>query len=117
VQTAQPQVATGKLRALGVMSAERSQAFPDVPTLKEQGLPLEVETWYGAFAPGGTPAAAVSRINEDLNLLLQDPGIRELLAKQGMTPVGGPPERLGELVRSELARWTRVVNAAGIKAD
>src|SRR5262245_4360584 len=118
VQTAQPQVAAGKLRAIGVMSAERSQAFPDVPTLKEQGLPnLEVETWYGAFAPGGTPPAAVSRINEDLNSLLQDPGIRELLAKQGMTPVGGPPERLGELVRNELARWTRVVNAAGIKAD
>jgi tripartite-type tricarboxylate transporter receptor subunit TctC len=118
VQTAHPQVLSGKLRAIGVMSAERSQAFPEVPTLKEQGLPeLEVETWYGAFAPAGTPSTVVSKINNDVNALLKDAAIRELLSKQGMTPVGGPPERLGELVKRELARWTRVVNAAGIKAD
>jgi len=118
VQTAQPQVATGQLRALAVMSAERSQAFAQVPTLKEQGLPeLEVETWYGAFAPAGTPASVVTKINSDLNVLLRDPAIRAFLSKQGMTAVGGPPERLGELVKRELARWTRVVNAAGIKAD
>ncbi len=118
IQTAHPQVQAGKLRALGVMSAERSQAFPDVPTLKEQGLPdLEVETWYGAFAPAGTPAGLVSRLNADINQVLKDPGIRELLAKQGMIPIGGPPERMGDLVKSELARWTRVVKAAGIKAD
>lgn len=118
VQTAQPHVLSGKLRALGVMSAERSQAFPDVPTLKEQGLPgLDVETWYGVFAPAGTPAAVILKTNADLNSLLNDEAIRGLLAKQGMTAAGGPPERLGELVKRELARWTRVVNAAGIKAD
>jgi tripartite-type tricarboxylate transporter receptor subunit TctC len=118
VQTAQPHVLSGKLRGIGLMSAERSQAFPEVPTLKEQGLPeLEVETWYGAFAPAGTPPAVVSKVNNDINLLLQDPAILQVLSKQGMTPVGGPPERLGELVKRELARWTRVVGAAGIKAD
>jgi tripartite-type tricarboxylate transporter receptor subunit TctC len=118
VQTAQPHIASGKLRGIGVMSAERSAAFPDVPTLKEQGLPeLEVETWYGAFAPAGTPAAAIARINADINALLREGSIRDVLAKQGMTPVGGPPGRLGDLVKRELARWTRVVNAAGIKAD
>ena len=118
VQTAQPQVVSGQLRALAVMSAERSQAFSQVPTLKEQGMPeLEVETWYGAFAPAGTPGAVVSRINSDLDLLLKDGSVREFLAKQGMAPAGGPPERLAELVKRELARWTRVVNAAGIKAD
>jgi tripartite-type tricarboxylate transporter receptor subunit TctC len=118
VQTAQPHVLSGKLRAIGVMSAERSQAFPDVPTLREQGLPeLEVETWYGAFAPFGTPSQAVAKVNADLNALLQDSSIRKSLAKQGMTPAGGPPARLGELVKRELARWTRVVDAAGIKAD
>lgn len=118
VQTAQPHVLSGKLRALGVMSAERSQAFPDVPTLKEQGLPgLDVETWYGVFAPARTPAPTIGKVNGDLNALLKDASIRELLAKQGMTAAGGPPERLGELVKRELARWTRVVNAAGIKAD
>jgi tripartite-type tricarboxylate transporter receptor subunit TctC len=118
LQTAQPHVLSGKLRAVGIMSAERSPAFPEVPTLKEQGLPeLEVETWYGAFAPAGTPSSVVFRVNNDINALLKDSAIREFLAKQGMTPVGGPPERLGELVKRELARWTRVVNAAGIKAD
>jgi len=118
VQTAQPQVLAGKLRAVGVMSAERSQAFPEVPTLKEQGLPgLEVETWYGAFAPAGTPEQVVGKLNSELNLLLEDRAMREFLAKQGMAPAGGPPGRLGALVKSELARWTRVVNAAGIKAD
>ena len=118
VQTAQPQVLAGKLRAVGVMSAERSQAFPEVPTLKEQGLPgLEVETWYGAFAPAGTPEHVVGKLNSELNLLLEDRAMREFLAKQGMAPAGGPPGRLGALVKSELARWTRVVNAAGIKAD
>jgi tripartite-type tricarboxylate transporter receptor subunit TctC len=118
LQTAHPHVLSGKLRALGVMSAERSQAFPDVPTLREQGLPeLEVETWYGAFAPAGTPSSVISKINDDLNASLKDGSIRELLAKQGMVPVGGPPERMGNLVKSELARWSRVVNAAGIKAD
>ena len=86
--------------------------------MKEQGLQeLEVETWYGAFAPAGTPVAVVAKINSELNALLHDPAIRALLSRQGMTPVGGPPERLGELVKRELARWTRVVNAAGIKAD
>ena len=118
LQTAHPHVASGKLRAIGVMSAERSPAFPEVPTLKEQGLPaMEVETWYAAFAPAGTGLPIVSKINQDLNLVLKDPTIREMLAKQGMTPEGGPPERLGNLVKSELARWTRVVSAAGIKAD
>jgi tripartite-type tricarboxylate transporter receptor subunit TctC len=118
VQTAQPQVASGKLRAVGVMSAERSQAFPEVPTLREQGLPeLEVETWYGAFAPAGTPTAVVDKINADLNLLLKEPEIRDFLRKQGMSAAGGSRERLGELVKRELARWTRVVKAAAIKAD
>jgi tripartite-type tricarboxylate transporter receptor subunit TctC len=118
VQTAQPLVASGQLRALAVMSAERSQAFAQVPTMKEQGLPeLEVETWYGAFAPAGTPAGVVAQINSELNALLRDAAIRAFLAKQGMAAEGGPPERLGELVKRELARWKRVVDAAGIKAD
>jgi len=118
VQTAQPQIASGQLRALAVMSAERSQAFAQVPTMKEQGMPeLEVETWYGAFAPAGTPVAVVSRVNADINSLLKEAAIREMLAKQGMAAKGGPPERLGELLKRELARWKRVVDAAGIRAD
>jgi tripartite-type tricarboxylate transporter receptor subunit TctC len=118
VQTAHPHVQSGKLRALAVMSAERSPAYPDVPTMKEQGLPdLEVETWYGAFAPAGTPAQVVQKLNSDLNTALREAQVREVLEKQGMTPVGGAPQRLGDLVKRELPRWSRVVSAAGIKAD
>jgi tripartite-type tricarboxylate transporter receptor subunit TctC len=118
LQSAHPHVSSGRLRMIGVMSAERSPALPDVPTMKEQGLAgLEVYTWYGAFAPSGTPPAAVLRVNADLNELLQNPDVRKLLASQGMVPAGGPPERLGNLVKSELARWDRVVKAAKIRMD
>jgi tripartite-type tricarboxylate transporter receptor subunit TctC len=117
-QTAYPNVQGGKLRALGFMSAERSPAYPDVPTMKELGLSeLQVETWYGMFAPAGTPQAAIAKINSEINTALKDASVRAVLEKQGMTPAGGPPERLGELVKRELPRWARVVKAAGIKAD
>ena len=118
LQTAAPYVQSGKLRMLSVMSAQRSPAFPDVPTLRELGLPdLEVDTWYGMFAPAGTPGAVVARLNAELNPLLKQPEVRELLAKQGMAAAGGTPERFGDLVKRELARWSLVVAKAGIKAD
>ena len=118
VQTAHPHVQSGRLRALAVMSAERSPAYPDVPTMREQGLSeLEVETWYGSFVPAGTPAPVVQKLNADINTVLREPQIREALEKQGMTPAGGPSQRMGELVKKELPRWNRVVSAAGIKAD
>ena len=117
-QTAYPHVQAGRLRALALMSAERSPAYPDVPTIKEQGLSdLEVETWYGAFAPAATPPAVVAKINADIDASLKDPQVRAVLEKQSMMPVGGTPARLGDLVRRELPRWKRVVSAAGIKAD
>jgi tripartite-type tricarboxylate transporter receptor subunit TctC len=118
VQTAHPQVQAGRLRALAVMSLERSPAYPDVPTMKEQGLTdLEVETWYGAFVPGGTPAELVQKLNGDINTVLREAQVRDALEKQGMTPAGGTPQRMGELLKKELPRWSRVVGAAGIKAD
>jgi tripartite-type tricarboxylate transporter receptor subunit TctC len=118
VQTVAPFVQSGRLRMLALTGAERSSAFPAVPTLKEQGLAnLEVETWYGVLAPAATPPAAITKFNTELNALLQLPDIREQLAKQGMNAAGGTPERFGNLVKSELARWARVVNAAKIKAD
>ena len=118
LQTIAPFVQNGRLRMLVIMGAERSPAFPSVPTIREQGLAnLEVETWYGVLSPAATPAAAIAKINAELNALLQLPDIREQLAKQGMNAAGGPPERLGTLVKSELTRWARVVSAAKIKAD
>ena len=118
LQSAHPHVVSGRLRMLAVMSGQRSDAFPGVPTMKELRLPsLEIYTWYGTFAPAGTPASVVNRINADINDLIQLPEIRTTLAKLGMDPAGGPPERLGNLVKSELVRWNRVVKAAKIKAD
>ena len=117
LQTVASQVQSGRLRMLAVMSARRSDAFPDVPTLKQAGLPdLEVETWYAMFAPAGTPPAIVARVNRDVNELLKEADIQDLLAKQGLVPAGGTPAALGERVKRELASWTRVVKAAGIKA-
>ena len=117
-QTAHSGVQSGRLRVLAVMSPERSSAYPDAPTVKELGLAqVEVETWYGSFAPAGTPAPVVAKLNTELNALLKLPEIRESLAKQGMTPRGGTSERFGSMVRAELARWDRVVKAANIRAD
>jgi tripartite-type tricarboxylate transporter receptor subunit TctC len=118
LQSAAPHVHSGKLRMLAVMSPQRAAAFPDVPTLREAGLAgLEVETWYAAFAPANTPSKTVALINSDINLLLKDPGLRDLLAKQGMNAAGGTPQDMAQLLERELARWSRVVTAAGIKAE
>jgi len=117
-QTAGPFVQGGSLRMLAILGSERVGAFPDVPTIGEAGFPgLEVETWYGVLAPAGTGAHIVDRLNAELNAIGREADFREALAKQGMTAASAPPARLGELIRSELARWTRVVDGAGIKAD
>jgi tripartite-type tricarboxylate transporter receptor subunit TctC len=118
LQSAAPHVQSGRLRMLAVLSSERAAAFPDVPTLKEQGLPdLEIDTWYAAFVPAGTPAAVIQKLNAGINDSLNDFSIKASLEKQGMTPAGGDPARLELLLKKELARWARVVNASGIKAD
>ena len=119
LQTMAPFVSTGKLRMLAVLSEERSSAFPDVPTLKELGFAanLVVDTWYGLFAPAGVPPAIVTRLNSEVNACLQQADVREALAKQGLNEVVDKPERLATLLAQELARWNRVVAAAGIKED
>ena len=118
LQTIAPFVRSGRLRMLAVLSDSRSPAFPDVPTAKEQGLPnLVVETWYGVFAPAGTPAATVTRLNAEFGVLLRKPETRAVLAQQGMRPVADRPERLGILLREELARWSRVVDVAHITVE
>ena len=118
LQTMAPFVNGGRLRMLAVLSDSRSAAFPDVPTMKELGHPaLVVDTWYGLFAPAGTPPEALARLNTEVNALLQLPDIREALAKQGLTAVVDKPERLGSLVAQELARWNRVVASANIKGE
>jgi tripartite-type tricarboxylate transporter receptor subunit TctC len=111
-------VQNGNVRMLAVMSAERAPAFPDVPTMRELGFPnFVVETWYGMFAPAGTPPAIMAKWNAEINAILQEPDIRTLLARQGMNPIGGTPERLASYVKDDLARWQRVVDEAGIRPE
>ena len=118
IQSVAAHVRSGRLRMLAIMSAKRSEAFPDVPTLKEEGLSdIEVETWYGMFAPAGTPEPIVSRWNAEINELLKEPDVKDILAKQGLVPAGGTPQSFGERVQRELARWTAVVKKAGIKPE
>jgi len=118
LQTAAPYVQAGNIRMVALMSAQRAPAFPEVPTLRELGMPaIDVDTWYGAFAPVGTPATILAKWNAELNVLLRLPEIREALGKLGMVPGGGTPERFTRLLEDDIARWIRVVAAAGIKAD
>jgi len=118
IQTVGGYAASGKARMLAVLSNERSGAFPNVPTMKELGYPdLVVETWYGIFAPAGTPHEAIAHLNAEVNALLQLAEVREALAKLGLAAAPDKPERLGEMVAAELARWNRVVATAHIEAD
>jgi tripartite-type tricarboxylate transporter receptor subunit TctC len=118
LQTMAPFVASGRLKMLAVLSNERSPAFPDVPTMKELGHPkLVVDTWYGLYAPAGTPPEIVARLNGEVNAILQLPDIRDALAKQGLVAVVDKPERLSELVDAELSRWRRVVAEARIMGE
>jgi tripartite-type tricarboxylate transporter receptor subunit TctC len=118
LQTVAPYVRSGTLRMLAVLADERSPAFPDVPTTREEGFHgLRIDTWYAVFAPAGTPAAIVEKINADIDGALQMSDVRDLLARQGMTIAGGSPGKLAALLKAELARWAHVVGEAHITAD
>jgi tripartite-type tricarboxylate transporter receptor subunit TctC len=118
LQTMAPFVTTGRLKMLAILSSERNPAFPDVPTMKELGHPsLVVDTWYGIYAPAGTPPEVVARLNTEFNALLQQTEIREAFAKQGLAAVADRPERLSDLVGQELERWGRVVATARITGE
>jgi tripartite-type tricarboxylate transporter receptor subunit TctC len=118
LQSAGNFVQSGKLRMLGVMSRERVASMPNVPTFREAGYPkMNVETWYGVLAPAGTPAAIVNKMNTELNDLLQQPDIREAMAKQGVDAAGGPPERMATLLADELKLWSDVVRRGKISAE
>jgi tripartite-type tricarboxylate transporter receptor subunit TctC len=118
IHTAAPYAHAGKIKMLAVMSAERSPVFPAVPTFAEAGFPnFQVDVWYGLLAPAGTPPEVIAQLNAEVNTMLAQPAVRDTLAKQGLTPVGGPPARLAATIKQELERWPRVVAAAGIKSD
>ena len=114
--TTLPFLKSGKLRVLGVSTAKRSPFLPDVPTIAEAGVPgYEVNSWSALFAPAGTPAAIVKNINAELGKGLRQADALEVLARQGLEQSAGTPEELAFLIRTEVAKWTKVVKATGIK--
>jgi tripartite-type tricarboxylate transporter receptor subunit TctC len=112
-----PHVRSGRLRALAVTSAQRFSLLPDVPTVADTVPGFEVESWYGVFAPTGTPAAIINRLNADFAAALGSPDVRALLATDGSVVVASSPERFGAVVRAEYARWGPVVKESGAKID
>lgn len=114
--TGLPLVKAGKLRVLGVTSAERVPATPDIPTVAESGVPgFDLRTWQAMLAPGATPRPVIARVHGEVVRALQLPDVRERLTAQGHQPVGNTPEQFAAVIKSEIAKWAKVVKAAGIK--
>ena len=108
----------GTITGIAVTSPERMPDNPEIPTFKELGYPeLVGTTWFSLSGPAKLPADIVQKLNAELNEALKVAQVREVLAKQGLDAVGGPPERFGQLIAREIPRWKRVVAAAGIKPE
>jgi tripartite-type tricarboxylate transporter receptor subunit TctC len=113
-----PQVKSGRLRALGVTSAKRSAAAPDLPTLAETGLTgYEISSWFGLFVPASTPAAVVDKLFKETSRVLKSTDVIERFAKEGAEPVGSTPADFNNYVRAEFVKYNKVIKDNNIKAD
>src|ERR1700704_4508224 len=118
VASAASLIAGGQLRALAVTSAERSPAFPQLPTVAEAGVPgYAAESWYGLFAPARTPADVIDRLNKSAALAVQSEAFKRLGVNEGLVMVARPPQELDRYVRGEKERWRKVIQDAGIKIE
>lgn len=113
-----PHVRSGKLKALGVSSARRMAALPDVPTISEAGLPgFEVSNWWGILAPAGTPGPVIDRLNREITAIQDSPETRKRFDLEGAEVVRMQPAQFAAFVAQETQKWTRVVKEAGIKPE
>jgi tripartite-type tricarboxylate transporter receptor subunit TctC len=118
IPTALSHIKGGKLRALAVTSTKRAPALPDVPTIAEAGYQgFDANTWFGLVAPAKTPAAVVEKINAEVNRVLKMPDIKEKFAAEGGGPLGGSPQEFAALLKSDYAKWGKVVKESGAKLD
>ena len=118
VASAAALIQAGQLRALAMTSAQRSPAFPDLPTVAEAGVPgYSAESWYGLFAPAKTPADVVDRLNKSAATAVQSEAFRKLGVNEGLIMVASPPQEFDRYFRDEEARWRKVIQDAGITAE
>jgi tripartite-type tricarboxylate transporter receptor subunit TctC len=111
-----PQITAGKVRPLGAASGKRNPKLPDVPTLAEAGYAdTSSDNWYGLLAPAKTPPAIIAKINDAFVKAINDPMVKQKLVDSGAVPVADKPEAFGQTLKSELARWGKVVSEKGIK--
>jgi tripartite-type tricarboxylate transporter receptor subunit TctC len=115
---AMAQVKAGKLKALAVTTAERSSLAPELPTMAEAGLPgFDISTWYGLFAPAGTPPSVVAKWNADVTKILTAPDVRAKFIADGALPAPDTPEQFSQMIARELAKYARIVKVSGAKVD
>jgi tripartite-type tricarboxylate transporter receptor subunit TctC len=113
-----PQIKAGKAKILAVSAQNRSDVLPEVPTFAELGYPdVIADNWSGVLAPPKTPAAIVARLNQAFNAVVRDPEVRRRFAENGVSTIGGTPEDLTELIKSETTRWRKVVKETGVKGE
>lgn len=110
-------IQSGKLVALGMATARRSRYAPDVPTLTEQGVPIESNSWNGLLAPAATPDAVVARMNAEVNKALASPTVAEAFEKGGIASLSGTPEQFAAFIRSEIAKYAEVIRKGGITTE
>ncbi|MCC7483425.1 MAG: tripartite tricarboxylate transporter substrate binding protein [Burkholderiales bacterium] len=113
-----PHVKSGRLRGLAVTSARRAAALPDLPTVAESGVPkFDVSSWFGVFLPVGTPRPIVMKMNGEIRRIVEIPEVHRTLVSQGAVPETSTPEDFAAYVKSEMARWGKVVRDTGARAD
>ena len=118
VPSAMAQIKAGKLRPLAVTSAKRSSSLPDVPTVAEQGFKdFDVTTWYGVFAPAGTPKDIVNTLNAEVNKLLATPEMKDAIHAQGAEPQAMTPEQFGALLKADHQKWRGIVQGSGVTLE
>lgn len=116
--TAQPHIRAGKLRGLGVGKVKRSPLFPEMPTIAEAGVKgYEANNWNGVVAPTGTPRAAIERLHREIVATLKEPAIADRMTRAGLEPVGDTPAEFAQYLKSEAAKWGKLVKSAGIKPE
>jgi tripartite-type tricarboxylate transporter receptor subunit TctC len=118
IQSSLPYVQAGRLKALAVSSAKRAASAPQVPTIAESGLPgYEFISWNGVHLPAATPRPIAGKLNTELLRIIALPDVKEKMLGLGMDIAGGTPEEFGALVKSDIAKWAKVIREAGIKAE